>query len=70
MYIYVHNYTPLKCIFKIKSPALGDNLFSQVADHKIFIPNKLMLITFQGPLVTQDAAYTLFFSTTNFYSFW
>lgn len=63
IYIYVNICTPLKCMFKIKS-AFGDNLFSQVADHKIFIPTKIMVVTFQSPLATQDTGYTSFFSTT------
>lgn len=36
-----------KCAFKIRSPAFGDNLFSQVADHKIFIPPEIMVIIFE-----------------------
>lgn len=52
------------CIYKIKT-ALGDNLFPQAVDQRIFIPTQTTMITFQSPFAIQYIAY---FSITNFHS--
>lgn len=38
------------CVCVYKSPAVGDNLFPQAADHKILIPYKITMILLQSPL--------------------
>lgn len=65
--IYVYTCTYIcTCIYKIKT-ALGDNLFPQAVDQRIFIPTQTTMIAFQSPFAIQYIAY---FSITDFHSCW